>query len=139
MSKAGSSGVSVMRADLDAVTSTSADAQEAQWRAGANRQAQPGAAAHQASAGAARQQAPDAHAQRLAASHAAAEARTRKRKAREAQEQLEALAFAASDDEDACSRDHQQKAQEAAADAWLQDAAAQNAAWDARARLVAAT
>ena len=30
-------GVSVMRADLDAATSTSTDAHEAQWRAGVNR------------------------------------------------------------------------------------------------------
>ena len=46
-------GLSVMRADLDAATSTSADVQEAQWRAGVNRQAQPGAALHQHAASAA--------------------------------------------------------------------------------------
>ena len=40
-------GVSVMRAELDAATSSSVDMQEAQWRAGVNRQAQPEAAAHQ--------------------------------------------------------------------------------------------
>jgi hypothetical protein len=44
---------SVMRAELDAATSSSVvsaasvDMQEAQWRAGVNRQAQPEAAAHQ--------------------------------------------------------------------------------------------
>jgi len=40
-------GLSVMRADLDASTSTSADMHEAQWRAGVNRQAQPDALSHQ--------------------------------------------------------------------------------------------
>ena len=44
MTKAGCSGVSVMRAELDASTSTAMDTGEAQWRAGANRQAQPDAA-----------------------------------------------------------------------------------------------
>ena len=47
MAKHGPSGVSVMRSDLDAATSTSADAHEAQWRAGVNRQAQPQAISHQ--------------------------------------------------------------------------------------------
>ena len=42
LAKAGS-GVSVMRADLDASTSTEVDAHEAQWRAGVNRQARPDA------------------------------------------------------------------------------------------------
>ena len=42
-----SSGVSVMRADLDATTSTSLDAHESQWRAGVNRKAQPDAISHQ--------------------------------------------------------------------------------------------
>ena len=37
--RAAAAGISVMRAELDAATSTSADVQEAQWRAGANRQA----------------------------------------------------------------------------------------------------
>jgi len=50
MAKAGSAGVSVMRAELDAATSTSADAHEAQWRAGINRQLQPDAASHQLAA-----------------------------------------------------------------------------------------
>ena len=40
-------GLSVMRADLDASTSTSADVHEAQWRAGVNRQAQSDALSHQ--------------------------------------------------------------------------------------------
>ena len=39
-----------MRADLDAATSMSADAHEAQWRAGVNRQAQPQAGSHQLAA-----------------------------------------------------------------------------------------
>ena len=43
-------GVSVMRADLDAATSTTADTREAQWRAGVNRQAQPAAVSHQQAA-----------------------------------------------------------------------------------------
>ena len=47
MAKAGSDGISVMRAELDAATSTSADAHEARWRAGVNRQAQLAAASHQ--------------------------------------------------------------------------------------------
>ena len=50
MAKAGSSGISVMRVDLDAATTTSADAHEAQWRSGVNRQAQPHAASHQKAA-----------------------------------------------------------------------------------------
>ena len=41
--------VSVMRAEIDAATSSSVDVQEAQWRAGANRQAQPEAAVHSSS------------------------------------------------------------------------------------------
>jgi hypothetical protein len=99
-------GVSVMRAELDAATSSSVDMQEAQWRAGVNRQAQPEAAAHQqqqaAQGGVARQVLPFECARRhqVAASRAAAEARTRKRKEREEQERLDALAFAASDDEE---------------------------------------
>ena len=40
-------GISVMRAELDAATSSSADVHEVQWRAGVNRQAQPTAAEHQ--------------------------------------------------------------------------------------------
>lgn len=44
------SGTSVMRVNLDAATSTSIDGQEAQWRAGVNRQAQPHARAHQVAA-----------------------------------------------------------------------------------------
>ena len=39
-----------MRTDLDAATSMSADAHEAQWRAGVNRQAQPQAGSHQLAA-----------------------------------------------------------------------------------------
>ena len=54
-----SRGMSIMRAELDATTSTSLDTHEAQWRAGVNRQAQP-----------------DAHAQRVAAACAAAAKRT---------------------------------------------------------------
>ena len=50
MSKPVAAGVSVMRADLDAATSTSADVQEAQWRSGVNRQALPDAASHQQAA-----------------------------------------------------------------------------------------
>ena len=50
MAKAASSGLSVMRHDLDAVTSTSVDVHEAQWRAGVNRQAQPEAVSHQLAA-----------------------------------------------------------------------------------------
>lgn len=50
MAKASSDGVSVIRVDLDASTSTAADVQEAQWRAGVNRQAQPGAISHQKAA-----------------------------------------------------------------------------------------
>ena len=42
--------MSVMRAELDASTSTAMDTGEAQWRAGANRQAQPDAASHQQAA-----------------------------------------------------------------------------------------
>ena len=80
-------GVSVMCAELDAATSTSADVQEAQWRAGVNRQAQPAATEHQqqqaARGGAARQALPGAHAHQVAASRAAADARSRKRKERE--------------------------------------------------------
>ena len=44
MAKSGCSGVSVMRAELDATTTTEVDTHEAQWRAGVNRQAQPEAA-----------------------------------------------------------------------------------------------
>ena len=121
-------GVSVMCAELDAATSTSADVQEAQWRAGVNRQAQPAATEHQqqqaARGGAARQALPGAHAHQVAASRAAADARSRKRKEREEQEQLDALAYAASEDEE------DEEAHEAAVDAWLQDAAAQDAAWE---------
>ena len=47
MAKALGSGVSVMRAELDAATTTSVDAHEAQWRAGVNRQAQAYAGLHQ--------------------------------------------------------------------------------------------
>ena len=43
MSAKAGSGVSVMRSDLDASTSTEVDAHEAQWRAGVNRQARPDA------------------------------------------------------------------------------------------------
>ena len=43
-------GVSVMRADIGAATSTSVDVHEAQWRAGVNRQAREDAAAHQRAA-----------------------------------------------------------------------------------------
>ena len=43
MSAKAGSGISVMRADLDASTSTEVDAHEAQWRAGVNRQARPDA------------------------------------------------------------------------------------------------
>ena len=75
MSKAGP-GLSVMRADLDAATSTSADVHEAQWRAGVNRQAQPQAAAHQKAAGENRQAQPEAAAHQHAASIAAAAKRT---------------------------------------------------------------
>ena len=117
-------GTSVMRAELDAATSSSVDVQEAQWRAGVNRQAQPEAAAHQqqqaAQGGMARQAMPDAHAHQVATSRAAADARTKKRKEREEQEQLDALAFAASEDEF-----------ESAVENWAQDSAAQDAAWDA--------
>ena len=77
MAKDGTAGVSVMRAELDAATSSSADVQEAQWRAGVNRQAQPAAAEHQqrqaAQGGMARQALPDAYAHQLAASRAAAD------------------------------------------------------------------
>ena len=114
-----------LRSDADVADSdTAVTTQEGRWRAGVNRQAQLGAAAHQVSAGAARQAAPDAQAQRLAASRAAAEARTRKRKEREAKEQLDALAFAASDDEEA---DH---VHEVAVEMWLQDPANQDAGWE---------
>ena len=44
MSAKAGSGVSVMRSDPDASTSTEVDAHEAQWRAGVNRQARPDAA-----------------------------------------------------------------------------------------------
>ena len=47
--KAGS-GISVMRADLDASTSTEVDAHEAQCRAGVNRQARPDAASQRRAA-----------------------------------------------------------------------------------------
>ena len=60
MSAKAGSGVSVMRSDLDASTSTEVDAHEAQWRAGVNRQARP-----------------DAPSQRRAASLAAAAKRRR--------------------------------------------------------------
>ena len=50
MHKARPAGLSVMRADLDAATTTSVDAHEAQWRAGVNRQAQPQAGSHQLAA-----------------------------------------------------------------------------------------
>ena len=43
MSAKAGSGVSVMRSDLDASTSTEVDAHEAHWRAGVNRQARPDA------------------------------------------------------------------------------------------------
>ena len=43
MSAKAGSGVSVMRSDPDASTSTEVDAHEAQWRAGVNRQARPDA------------------------------------------------------------------------------------------------
>ena len=138
MAKDGTAGVSVMRAELDAATSSSADVQEAQWRAGVNRQAQPAAAEHQqrqaAQGGVARQALPDAYAHQLAASRAAADARTRKRKEREEQEQLDALEFAASEDEEhghGYDHDAQKRRHEAATDAWLQDSAAQDAAWEA--------
>ena len=48
--RAASSGLSVMRHDLDAATSTTVDVHEAQWRAGVNRQAQPEAVSHQLAA-----------------------------------------------------------------------------------------
>ena len=60
MSAKAGSGISVMRSDLDASTSTEVDAHEAQWRAGVNRQARP-----------------DAPSQRRAASLAAAAKRRR--------------------------------------------------------------
>ena len=47
--KAGS-GISMMRSDLDASTSTEVDAHEAQWRAGVNRQARPDAASQRRAA-----------------------------------------------------------------------------------------
>ena len=87
--------------------------------------------------GVARQSQPDAHEQRMtalaAATTAAADARTRKRKEREQQEQLDALAFAASEDEEDPGYDHddQKRMHEAAAKAWLQDSAAQDAACEA--------
>ena len=123
------------RAATDADTAVTT--QEGRWRAGVNRQAQPDAAAHQqqqaARGGVARQALPDAHAQRLTAlaraTPAASAARSKKRKERQEQEQLDALAYAASDDED--DHDEQQEAHEAAVDAWLQDSAAQDAAWEA--------
>ena len=63
------------------------------------------------------------------ATPAASAARSQKRKEREEQEQLDALAFAASEDEE--DHDEQHEAHEAAVDAWLQDSAAQDAAWEA--------
>ena len=87
--------------------------------------------------GVARQSQPDAHEQRMAAlataTTAAAAARTRKRKEREHQEQLDALAFAVSEDEEDPGYDHddQKRTHEAAAEAWLQDSAALDAAWQA--------
>ena len=50
MSAKAGSGVSVMRSDLDASTSTEVDAHEAQWRAGVNRQARPDAASQRRAA-----------------------------------------------------------------------------------------
>ena len=50
MSAKAGSGISVMRADLDASTSTEVDAHEAQWRAGVNRQARPDAASQRRAA-----------------------------------------------------------------------------------------
>ena len=47
MSAKAGSGISVMRPDLDASTSTEVDAHEAQWRAGVNRQARPDAASQE--------------------------------------------------------------------------------------------
>ena len=50
MSAKAGSGISEMRADLDASTSTEVDAHEAQWRAGVNRQARPDAASQRRAA-----------------------------------------------------------------------------------------
>ena len=50
MSAKAGSGVSVMRSDLDASTSTEVDAHEAQCRAGVNRQARPDAASQRRAA-----------------------------------------------------------------------------------------
>ena len=50
MSAKAGSGISVMRSDLDASTSTEVDAHEAQWRAGVNRQARPDAASQRRAA-----------------------------------------------------------------------------------------
>ena len=46
----GTRGTSIMRAELDMVTSTSMDRHEAQWRAGANRQVPPDVQSHQVAA-----------------------------------------------------------------------------------------
>ena len=50
MSAKAGSGISVMRSDFDASTSTEVDAHEAQWRAGVNRQARPDAASQRRAA-----------------------------------------------------------------------------------------
>ena len=102
-------GVSVMRADLDAATSTSTDAHEAQWRAGVNRQAQPEALSHQQAAS-----------QAAAAKRKASAMSPEERKAKRTADQKRRRAAAAATAETA--------AAEAAAEAAAVEAAAAEAA-----------